>query len=284
MEFFKHWLFKLILIIVLSLTLIILYARYIGTKRFEVREYRVESNVLTENFSGLKVIHFSDLLYGSTVELKDVNNMVSRINILKPDLVLFTGDLISTEYKMSDTDREKLVEILSKIDASIGKYAIYGDADYKIKTYESIMSKSGFKVLDNSYDVIYYKDNNPLYIVGFPSSIKEKINLEKSFEFYSDENRHYTIVMTHEGKSIKYLDDSTYEVDLILGGHSLNGSIRLPFIGAILTPEDCYKYSNEYYEKGITNIYISGGMGTNEYKFRLNNKPSINLYRLKAQS
>lgn len=284
MEFFKHWLFKLILIIVLSLTLTILYARYIGTKRFEVREYRVESNVLTENFSGLKVIHFSDLLYGSTVELKDVNNMVSRINILKPDLVLFTGDLISTEYKMSDTDREKLVESLSKIDASIGKYAIYGDADYKIKTYESIMSKSGFKVLDNSYDVVYYKDNNPLYIVGFPSSIKEKINLEKSFEFYSDENRHYTIVMTHEGKSIKYLDDSTYEVDLILGGHSLNGSIRLPFIGGILNSEDCYKYSNEYYERGITNIYISGGMGTNKYKFRLNNKPSINLYRLKAQS
>ena len=137
MEFFKHWLIKLILIIVLSLTLTILYARYIGTKRFEVREYRVESNVLTENFSGLKVIHFSDLLYGSTVELKDVNNMVSRINILKPDLVLFTGDLISTEYKMSDTDREKLVDSLSKIDASIGKYAIYGDADYKIKTYDS---------------------------------------------------------------------------------------------------------------------------------------------------
>ena len=284
MEFFKHWLFKFIMIIVFSLTLTVLYARYVGTKRFEVREYRVESDVLTKNFSGLKVIHFSDLLYGSTVELEDVNNMVSRINVLKPDLVLFTGDLISTEYKINDTDKDKLIESLSKIDANIGKYAIYGDADYKIKTYESIMSKSGFKILDNSYDVIYYKDNNPLYIVGFPSSIKEKINLEKSFEFYSDENRHYTIVMTHEGKSIKYLDDSTYEVDLILGGHSLNGSVRFPLIGGLLNPEDCYKYSNAFYEKGITNIFISGGMGTNEYKFRLNNKPSINLYRLKAQS
>ena len=284
MEVFKHWLFKLIMVIVLSLTLTVLYARYVGTKRFEVREYRVESDVLTENFSGLKVIHFSDLLYGSTVELEDVNNMVSRINVLKPDLVLFTGDLISTEYKINDTDKDKLIESLSKIDASIGKYAIYGDADYKIKTYESIMSKSGFMILDNSYDVIYYKDNNPLYIVGFPSSIKEKINLEKSFEFYSDENRHYTIVMTHEGKSIKYLDDSTYEVDLILGGHSLNGSVILPLIGGLFNPEDCYKYSNAFYEKGITNIFISGGMGTNKYKFRLNNKPSINLYRLKAQS
>ena len=90
--------------------------------------------------------------------------------------------------------------------------------------------------------------------------------------------------MLHEGKSIKYLDDSTYEVDLILGGHSLNGSVRLPLIGGLINPEDSYKYSNAHYEKGITNIFISGGMGTNKYKFRLNNKPSINLYRLKAQS
>lgn len=244
----------------------------------------MESTVLTQNFSGLKVIHFSDLLFGSTVDMEDVKEMVNRINILKPDLVLFTGDLISSEYKINDLEKDKLIENLNNIDASIGKYAIYGDADYKIKTYESIMNKANFKVLDNSYDTVYYKDNNPLYIVGFPSSIKEKIKLDKGFEFYSDENRHYTIVMLHEGKGIKYLDESTYEVDLILGGHSLNGSIRLPLIGGLINSEDCYKYSNAHYEKGITDIYISGGLGTNEYKFRLNNKSSINFYRLKAQS
>ncbi len=284
MGFFKHWSFKLIVFVVLFVTSTILYARYIGTKRFEVREYRVESEVLTSNFSGLKVVHFSDLLYGSTVDMDDVKKMVNRINILKPDLVLFTGDLISMNYKISDSEKEKLIENLKGIDSSIGKYAIYGDADYKIKTYESIMNKSNFKVIDNSYETIYYKDNNPLYIVGFPSSIKEKVDLKKSFEFYSDENRHYTIVMLHEGKSIKYLDDSTYEVDLILGGHSLNGSVRLPLIGGLINSEDSYKYSNAHYEKGITNIYISGGIGTNKYMFRLNNKPSVNLYRLKAQS
>lgn len=272
----------MILIIVVVGT--ILYGRYIGTIGLEVREYRVESEVLTENFSGLKVIHFSDLLYGSTVDIDSVNEMVKRMNILKPDLVLFTGDLVSEQYNIIDLEKEKLIESLSKIDASIAKYAIYGDADYKIKTYDGIMSKSGFKVLDNGYDTIYYKDNSPLYIVGFPSSIKEKVNLDKGFEFYSDEDRHFTIVMLHEGKSIKYLDDSTYEVDLILGGHSLNGSVRLPFIGGILNPEDCYKYSNEHYEKGITNIYISGGVGTGKNMFRLNNRPSFNLYRLKAQS
>ena len=32
-----------------------------------------------------------------------------------------------------------------------------------------------------------------------------------------------------------------------------------------------------------TNIYISSGLGTRKYHYRFNNKPSFNLYRLKAQ-
>lgn len=283
MNFLKHWLFKLFIIIVLIISVLFIFAKYVGPNGFEVREYRVESSVLTENFSGLKVVHFSDLLYGSSVDMDDVKKVVSKINVLKPDLVLFTGDLVSENVTLSDKDTEKLIEQLSLIKASIGKYAIYGDADYRVKNYDVIMNKSSFKILNNNYEEIFYKNNEPLYIVGFPSSIKEKVDLKKSFEFYSDENRHYTIVMVHEGKSIKYLDDSTYEVDLIIGGHSLNGEVRLPLIGGLFIDEDSYKYYGEHYEKGITEIYISGGLGT-KYGYRLLNKPSINLYRLKAQS
>lgn len=284
MSFIKHWLVKLVAIIILIISIAFIFAKYVGTEGLEVREYRVESTMLTSNFSGLKIIHFSDLLYGSTTDMNEVKEMVNHINILKPDLVLFTGDLVSEDIKLSDTDKNKLIENLASIDAKIGKYAIYGDADYKLKSYESIMTNSSFEILNNSYEEIFYKTNESMYIVGLPSSIKEKIDLQKSFEFYSDENRKYTIVMTHEGKSIKYLDESTYEVDLILGGHSLNGSVKLPFIGGIFIDDDSYKYHKEFYEKGITNIYISGGLGTNKYKYRLFNKPSINLYRLKAQS
>ncbi len=284
MSFIKSWIVKLIAIIILIVCVSYIFAKYVGTEGLEVREYRVESSVLTSNFSGIKIVHFSDLLYGSTTDMNEVKEMVNHINILKPDIVLFTGDLVSEDTKLNDTDKNKLIEHLSSIDAKIGKYAIYGDADYKLKSYDSIMTNSSFKLLSNQYEEIFYKTNESIYLVGFPSSIKEKVDLQKSFEFYSDENRKYTIVMLHEGKGIKYLDDSTYEVDLILGGHSLNGSVKLPFIGGLFIDEDSYKYHKEYYEKGITNIYISGGLGTNEYKFRLFNKPSFNLYRLKAQS
>ena len=48
--------------------------------------------------------------------------------------------------------------------------------------------------------------------------------------------------------------------------------------------ESMYKYTSEHYNKGITDIYISSGLGTDKYPYRLFNRPSFNLYRLKAQS
>lgn len=281
---FKNKVFKLFVYLILFFVLIFLYSKYIGINGLEVREYRIESGVLTNNFSGLKVVHFSDLLYGSSTDMEDVSNLVSKINILKPDIVLFTGDLISSGVNISINEKNELIKHLSNINANIGKYAIYGDEDYSFKSYDVIMNNSSFKLLNNSYEEIYYKNNDYMYIVGIPSSIKEKTKLTESFEFYKDEDRRYTIVMVHEGASIKTLNNSTYEVDLIVGGHSLNGSVNLPIIGGLFIPKDSYKYYDEYYEKGITNIYISGGLGTSEYDYRLFNRPSFNLYRLKAQS
>ena len=71
---------------------------------------------------------------------------------------------------------------------------------------------------------------------------------------------------------------------MILGGHSLGGSVRLPFYGGLFIDENSYKYYDSEYKKGITNIFISSGLGTNKVGYRFLNKPSFNFYRLKAQS
>lgn len=280
----SHKILHIIIIVILICILIFLDAKYLGPSGLRVKEYRVESSILTSNFSGIKIVHFSDLLYKSTINKEDVKKLVNRINELRPDIVVFTGDLIDKNKNISDSDNKFLIEQLSLIDVTISKYAIYGDYDYSFKNYEKVMTSSGFTILDNSYDTIYYENNEPMYIVGFPSSIKEKSKVKETFEFYSDEDRKYTIVLVHDGKTIKSLDESSYEVDLILGGHSLGGSIRLPYIGGLFIDDNSYKYHDSYYTKGLTNIYISSGLGTKDYNYRFLNKPSFNLYRLKAQS
>ena len=278
-------LLSIFLFLVVIVVTIFLYAKYSGIKGLIVKEYRVKSEILTNNFSGLKIIHFSDLLYKSTVDKEDVKNLVKRINELKPDIVVFTGDLINKNAKINNEDIEFLEDELESISAKVGKYAIYGDEDYSIESYKTIMEKSKFKILNNSYDEIFYKNNESMFIIGLPSSLKEEIKLEDAFNFYKeDEKRKFIIVLVHDGKTIRFLDESTYEVDLVLGGHSLNGSIVIPYYGGIFIDDGAYKYYQEHYSKGITDIYISSGVGTNKYPYRIFNKPSFNLYRLKAQS
>ena len=278
-------LLSIFLFLVVIVVTIFLYAKYTGIKGLIVKEYRVKSEILTNNFSGLKIIHFSDLLYKSTVDKEDVKNLIKRINELKPDIVVFTGDLINKSAKINIEHMEFFEDELESISAKVGKYAIYGDEDYSIESYKTIMEKSKFKILNNSYDEIFYKNNESMFIIGLPSSLKEEIKLEDAFNFYKeDEKRKFIIVLVHDGKTIRFLDESTYEVDLVLGGHSLNGSIVIPYYGGIFIDDGAYKYYQEHYSKGITDIYISSGVGTNKYPYRIFNKPSFNLYRLKAQS
>jgi predicted MPP superfamily phosphohydrolase len=55
----------------------------------------------------------------------------------------------------------------------------------------------------------------------------------------------------------------------------------LPFIGGVLRPKGAKIFYDEYYSLENTKLYISSGIGTNKFKFRFNNRPSFNLYRLK---
>lgn len=278
----SHGFINFIIFIIVVAVGLVLYSKYLGTSGLIVKEYRVDSNILTSNFSGLKIVHFSDLLYKSTIDENDLKELVNKINILKPDIVVFTGDLANINIKLTENDKNILIKHLSKIEAKIGKYAIYGDYDYSYTSYESVMNESRFTILNNTYEEIFYNTNDSLYLVGLPSSIKENIDMDESFKFYDDKSRKYTIVLVHDGNTIKYIDDSVYEVDLILGGHSLNGSVVVPFYGSLFVDKNSYKYYAPTYEKGITKVFISSGLGTNKYEYRLLNKPSFNFYRLKS--
>ena len=87
----------------------------------------------------------------------------------------------------------------------------------------------------------------------------------------------YKILLVHEPDVI---DNINIDFDLILAGHSHNGQVRLPFIGAIKKVELAEKYYEEHYTVNNKELYISGGLGTSTVKFRFFNKPSFNFYRI----
>lgn len=263
---------KIIIFLILLIIGILLYAHFIETKNFKITEHTIQANI-SESFEGFKIIQFSDLLIGSTKTIEDLEQIVNEINNLKPDIIVFTGDLIKKDYDINDNDIEKIKELLKKLDCTLYKYATIGDNDQE--NYKEIMTDSDFIVLDNESKYIFYKDLTPIKITG----ITDTSDIKKALTTTDDLDVSFNLVITHQPDNIDELVN--YDVNLVLAGHSLLGQIRLPFIGGIIKKEGAKKYIDNYYEVNDTIMYVSSGLGIdNNYYFRLFNKPEINLYRL----
>lgn len=273
-------LFKLLIIIILTL----LYARYIGTAGLITKEYSLYHKNLPNNFDGLKIVHFSDLHYKRAISNKKVTKIIEEINLINPDIVIFTGDLIDQDINLSDKDWEFLTKSLNNITAKYGKYSILGNHDIiETKKIKELYKNSNFKLLENTYDIIYNQVNEKIFIGGLGNVSNNQDNIEETLEILKTEDIKYQIVLTHE-PDISNEITSVSDVSLILAGHSHNGQIKLPIIGALYTPPYSEKYYKEYYKVNNTDLYISSGIGVSTLNYRLFNHPSINFYRINKES
>jgi predicted MPP superfamily phosphohydrolase len=279
--------FTILFFLIIIILLLFFYSRKGAVKGLIVKEYKLESDIIPTYFSGIKIIHFSDIYYDNTTSLNDMENLVEKINILKPDLIFFTGDLFKKNKKVNEKEVTNISNILLGLDAKLGKYAIYGDNDYKIESYNKIITDAGFKLLENNYELIYNKGQKPIFLCGLGSMIQKKQDINKCFEYFianeNNENKaEYQIFLVHEGDSTSDILSIDSNVNLILGGNSLGGLLNIPYYGAVFIPNGSKKYYSSHYTKDNTNIYISSGIGTDDKKVRLFNKPSFNFYRLKS--
>lgn len=275
----KHKLIVILGILIILITSVILYSRYVATKGLQIIEDSVVDKDLPTSFNGFKIVQFADIHYGKTTNLDDVKKVVNNINKLNPDIVIFTGDLFDKNIKVNEKEITKLKDEFAKIDASINKYAVKGDNDYKqITDFETIFKYANFTILDNSNEMIYYKDTTPIKIVGTTSLLKSKIDYVSAFNTFGDENKYFTILISHEPNIIEHVKD--YDINLLFTSNSLGGLINIPFVGGVIKFDGSNDYIKGYYKVDNTQMYVNSGIGTQKYNFRLFNRPSINLYRL----
>lgn len=272
---------KFFLVLTLVITLIILYARYVGTMGFVTKEYTIYSKDVPSSYDGFKIVHFSDIHYNRAITSKKVDEIVNEINLINPDIVVFTGDLIDKDVSLTDSDFKYLTNSFSKIEAKYGKYAVLGNHDYGEKDkITQVFNDSDFKYLDNSYDIIYNQYNEKIFVGGIGNVSYNLDDVDKTMEYFNSNNDiEFRIILVHEPDISDNIVDN-YKVSLILGGHSHNGQIRVPGIGALYTPNGAKKYYDEYYDLNGTSLYISSGIGVSMLNYRLFNKPSINFYRV----
>lgn len=268
---------KIILLVFTICIIFIVYTKIISTSGLKVKEKRIEIKNIPESFNGVKIIQFSDLQYGSTIFEDELDSLVKKINKRNPDIVIFTGDLIEKNYNIKHEENEKIIKSLNNIKANIGKYAVNGDEDKD--NFNTILTQAGFTVLDNSYELVYNGENNPILITGISSNNKD---IDKAFNYYKEEKANkdiFNVLIMHEPDTIDNVLKN-YKVDIALAGGNLNGEIYIPKVGGLSTRKDAKKYTKSYYKLNDTRLYVSSGIGTDEFGIRLGTFPSINFLRL----
>ena len=109
--------------------------------------------------------------------------------------------------------------------------------------------------------LIYYKGVTPINIIGYGSDI-------------SNDSEYFSILLTHDPKNHNKVKN-----DLTFAGMTHGNQINIPLINKIIDIDDS-NYDSNYYQFKNHEMYISNGLGTNKYQFRLFSHPSINVYRL----
>lgn len=266
---------KIIFFTIIFFIIFFVYISNIATRIIDVKEYKIETNNIPTSFDGLKIIQFSDLHYGTTINENELKNIVKKINELNPDIVFFTGDLVDKNIKLNDENINYLKKALKSINAKIYKYAIYGDEDSD--NFKDIMESSDFIILNNETKLLYYQDNTPILITGFNNNENPNYTILTDLINEVDPNQLFKIVLTHQPDTIDNF--LTYNPDLVFAGHTLGGLVKIPFIKPLFLQEGAQKYYNSTMQINNTKIFISNGLGTSSINIRFNNHPSISLYR-----
>lgn len=258
--------FKIIKNLFIIFILLAIFVRFYGVSQIVTKEYSIISKEIPRGFDGMKIVQISDIHYGTTINESSLKKMVNKVNQLKPDIIVFTGDLVAKGINPTDKIKAEITVNLSKLKAPIGKYAIASNEDLESDSFYDLITNSGFTLLNNEAKLIYNNDDEPIELVGI-SNINNKIELTDN----------YKIALIHKPDDFDNIKNDNYNI--VMAGHNHGGIIRLPFLGGLINIEGAKKYHNDYYEIDNTKLYVSSGLGTSNINFRIFNQPSINLYR-----
>ncbi len=202
---------------------------------------------------GFKIVQLSDIHIGNIIKKDFVQRMVQKVNDLKPDLIVITGDLVDAEIETIKEDLEPLKNLRSKH----GTYFVLGNHEYyhdpiitmqHIKTLDIIILENESVQIENHFNLVGLNDH-----FGHRVGILEP-DLPKAFT--GVDQTLPTIVLTHQPKMVKELE--TYKPDLIVSGHTHGGQI-LPF--GLLALLDQPYLGGLYTHNEDTQIFVSKGVG-----------------------
>lgn len=263
-------------IVVLAAVGIALFSAFIAYCMYEASTLQVEEFALPlppANPQGgeLRILHVTDF-HGNE---KMMARVVAEARKLQPDVILFTGDLITGYARMTRTIH--IIEPLRELAAIAPTLAVYGNHDMEqLAAVERILTQADVTILRNqSTSLLIQRLNRSFHFVGLGEHWEGDLHPDLAFADIKPEDKDNTIAMVHA--PITYPKLTKYPWRLLLAGHTHGGQIVIPWLNyKPLRLEGPFDEGFLLLENN-QGMFVSRGVGGGP---RLNCPPTINLLRL----
>jgi uncharacterized protein len=262
--------------------------------RYQVKRVKLSYANLPSAFQGLKIVHISDIHSGSFTDKEAVMKGVYKIMQEKPDLILFTGDLVNN---VAD-EMKDYTDVFDKLNAPLGVYSTLGNHDYgdyvhwesndeknaNLEKLKQTHAAMGWRLLMNEH-VVLERGADKIALLGI-----ENWSSKARFPKYGDMKKAYEgtaaypfkILMSHDPSHWKgQVLESYTDVDLTLSGHTHGMQFGVEIPGFKWSPvKYVYKEWAGLYEQESQKLYVNRGFGFIGYPGRVGILPEITVLEL----
>ncbi len=269
--------------------LLMAYGFFFGWRHLVVRSATCTSPLLPQAFDGYRVVQLSDIHIGTFLRNRSfVDKMVRAVNAQRPDLVVFTGDLVN----VSAQEIIPFQHALKQIQARDGVFSVMGNHDYceyvedksesNIRKNQTVLryleQKIGWRLLMNEH-VTLQRDGASIDLVGVENISRPPFpdygDLEKALE--GTVAGTFKILLSHDPSHWRRAVLHNTDIALTLSGHTHAGQFSL---GRFSPAKWAYsEWGGKYTEDGAM-LYVSTGIG-GTVPFRFGAWPGIDIIQLK---
>lgn len=273
------------IIIIILIALLIAWTVW-STVALQLNSITIQSDRLPASFSGYRIAAISDL---HNTELgKDNNKLLDMLKSAQPDIITITGDVIdsrNTDVDIALKFAEQAVQIAPCYYVT-GNHEARVDAAYEqlesglIELGVTILHDEAVTLEKNGESVILLGLDDPSFAADAEVANGTAPMIDSKLKALKSENTAFTILLSHRPELFDIYAQN--EIDLTLSGHAHGGQIRIPFIGAIIAPNQGFfpEYDTGLYSNGDCNMVVSRGIGNSVIPFRFNNRPEVVLIKL----
>ncbi|MCI5144776.1 MAG: metallophosphoesterase [Candidatus Electrothrix sp. AR3] len=221
-----------------------------------INQFKINMPGLPKQFKGFKIVQISDIHIGELLLSTDLEEIVTLVNSLEPDIVAITGDLV-------DGDMEQLrmeISPLSRLQAKEGIFFVTGNHEYYsgVEQWLPEIEKLGIRVLDNRRTEI--NRGGESFIFAGVNDHQAGIFGEQYAPDFSQAlagiaQGEKIILLAHQPIAVR--EAAKYGVDLMLSGHMHGGQIwPFRYLTRLQQP-----YLKGFYRRKKTLLFVNQGTG-----------------------